>query len=310
MDKTNEATNVYKNVLGLVGNTPVVELSNIVKKHNLDGKIYAKLEFFSPGLSKKDRVAKYIIEEAERAGVLKPGQTVIESTSGNTGIGLAMVCAVKGYPFIAVMSDGNTRERRVMIEQFGGQVELVPQHPESKKGRVSGKDLEVVRARFEQLAEELGAFKVGQFVNPQNPLAHYTHTAEEIINDIPSVAAFVDFIGTGGSFEGIAKRMKRHNPAIKCFIIEPTSSNHIIQGGGYLKKIPFAIDSNRDGVIKITDTETLHWKKELASVEGIACGISTGSNLAGAVAYLKENPGSSVVFLVNDTFWNYISLNV
>jgi len=298
---------VYESAVEIVGGTPVVELSRVVKKYGLSGRIFAKLEFLSPGLSKKDRIAKFIIEEAERSGLLKPGQAVIESTSGNTGISLAFICAIKGYPFIAVMSDGNTRERRFMIEQFGGRVELVAQHPDSPVGKVTGKDLELVRVRFEELARKHGAFKVGQFTSTLNPLAHYTYTAAEILSDVPDLDVFVDFVGTGGSFEGIAKYLRENRPEIKCFIVEPMSEAHIIQGGGYFRKVPFASECRCDGRIRIACDETLMWQRELAMVEGIGGGISSGSNLAGAVKYLRDNPGKSVLFLVNDTALNYAS---
>jgi len=307
MKTLSKKNKIYPSAVDVIGNTPVVELSRIVEKHGLDGRIFAKLEFLSPGLSKKDRIAKFIIEEAERGGLLKPGMTVIESTSGNTGIALAFICAIKGYPFVAVMSEGNTRERRFMIEQFGGRVELVSQHPDSPAGLVTGKDLELVRVRFDELANELGAFKVGQFTSALNPLAHYTHTAAEILSDVPDLDAFVDFVGTGGSFEGIAKYLRENRPEIKCFIAEPASEAHIIQGGGYFKKVPFAHDCNCDGRIKITCAETLEWQRELSTIEGIGGGISSGSNLAGAVHYLRENPGKRVLFLVNDTALNYAS---
>ena len=285
----------------------MVELTRLAKKHSLNGRVFAKLEFMSPGFSKKDRIAKFIIEQAEASGNLKPGMTVIEATSGNTGISLALTCAIKGYPFIAVMSEGNTPERRFMIEQFGGRVELVSQHPDSPPGKVTGKDLGLVKERFEELASELNAFKVGQFTSELNPLAHYTHTAKEIVQAVPQLDAFCDFIGTGGSFEGIAKYLKEQNSDIKCFIVEPTKETHIIQGGGYFKKVPFERVENCDGRIGITCEQTLLWQKEILTVEGIAAGISSGSNMAAAVHYLKENPGKSVLVLINDTVLNYVS---
>ena len=152
---------VFDSALDIIGNTPLVRLEKIAKKYNLEGNIYAKVEYYSPGLSKKDRIAKYIIVKAIKEGKLKKGQVVIEQTSGNTGIGLAMVCAVLGYPFVAVMSEGNSVERVKMIEAFGGKVELVKK-VDSHKG-VSSKDMQEVEKRFKQLVKELDAFPVGQF---------------------------------------------------------------------------------------------------------------------------------------------------
>jgi cysteine synthase A len=298
---------VKKNVLETIGNTPIVELGNLVRKHGIHGKLYAKIEFYSPGLSKKDRIAKYIIEKAVELGELKKGQTVIEQTSGNTGIGVAVVCAVLGHPFVAVMSDGNSIERIAMIRDFGARVELVPQAPNSKKGSVNAEDMKLVEARFNELADELGAFKVGQFYNIDNANAHYYTTAREIIADVSTVDAFCDFIGTGGSFEGIARALKEDNGAVECFIVVPADAPHIIQGGGYGTVVPFADAGNCDGRIAVTNEETVFWMRELARTEAIAGGLSTGANLAGAIKYLKDNPGKSVVFLVNDPAIKYMS---
>ena len=298
---------LYKNMIETIGNTPIVELERIAKKHGVIGRLFAKIEFYSPGLSKKDRIAKYIIEKAEKEGTLKSGQTIIEQTSGNTGIGAAAVCAVKGYPFIAVMSDGNSTERIIMIRQFGAKVYLVPQHPGSVKGQVGQADMDLVEAEFNRLAEELDAFKLGQFYNADNAMAHYYTTGEEIIKDLSELDAFCDYVGTGGSFEGIAMRLKKHNKDIQCFMVEPADTKHIIQGGGYFKVPPFANDKNCDGKIVVTDDEAIFWMKELSETEAIPGGISSGANLAAAVDYLKENPGKSIVFLINDPAIKYMS---
>lgn len=299
---------LYNNILETIGNTPVINLQRIVEKYNLTGNIYAKIEFYSPGLSKKDRIAKYIIEKAEKEGSLKKGQIVIEQTSGNTGIGLAAVCAIKGYPFIAVMSEGNSEERITMIRQFGGKVVLVKQSGNSIKGNVSNEDMLLVEGEFNRLALELNAFKIGQFYNIDNAMAHYHTTAVEIINDIPKIDAFCDFIGTGGSFEGIAKKLKEFDKRIDCIKVEPEQLKHIIQGGGYFRNVPFADIHNCDGVIKVSDDETLDWMNELSKVEAISGGISSGANLAACVKYLKANPGKSIVFLVNDLSLKYMSV--
>jgi len=298
---------IHKNMLETIGNSPVIELERVVKKHNIKGEIYAKIEFFCPGLSKKDRIAKHMILQAEKDGSLKPGQTVIEQTSGNTGIGLAAVCAVKGYPFIAVMSEGNSFERIVMIKQFGGKVHLVKQHPDSEKGKVSSADMELVEKEFNRLSEVIIANRVAQVYKGANAMSHYHTTSKEIIKDLPNIDAFCDYVGTGGSFEGIAKGLKEYKKSIQCFQVEPAHAKHIIQGGGYFKTPPFADSKNCDGKIVISDKEALYWAKELSEVEAIAGGISSGANLAAAISYLKKNPGKSIVFLVNDPMLKYMS---
>ena len=218
-----------------------------------------------------------------------------------------MVCAVKGYPFVAVMSEGNNVERVKSMRQFGARVDLVPVVG-GMKGQVSGADLVRVEARFEELATELGAFRVGQFYNSLNMMAHSVTTAEEILRDVPTVDVFCDFVGTGGTFEGVAAAFKKHNPKIKCMMVEPATQKHIVQGGGYFKDVPFAVPKNCDGEIAVTDEESLFWMRELSNREGIAGGISSGTNLAAAVKYLRENPNAHIVFLVNDSFLNYASL--
>ena len=191
-----------------IGHTPLVRLDKIVEKYNLNGEIYAKIEYYSPGLSKKDRIAKYIVEKAIKEGNLKSGQTVIEQTSGNTGIGVALVCAYLGYPFVAVMSKGNSIERVKMIEAFGGKVELVDQ-VKPHKG-VSREDMELVEKRFKELTKELHAYPVNQFNNVDNADAHYYTTAEEILRDLKDVNIFVDYVGTGGSLSLSPRKTHDH----------------------------------------------------------------------------------------------------
>lgn len=296
---------IFDSALEIIGNTPLVKLNNIIKKYNLDGEIYAKVEYYSPGLSKKDRIAKYIIEKAIKEGKLKEGQTVIEQTSGNTGIGLALVCSLLNHPFIAVMSKGNSVERVKMIEAFGGKVELVEKV--SDQAGVSKEDMEKVRERFEELTKELNAFPVNQFTSYENALAHYYSTAEEILNDLPSVDAFIDFVGTGGSFVGISKRLKEHNDCL-CYKVIPDKKNHSIQGGGYFNDIPFEEEGISDGEIVISSEEALEGMNDLAKEEGLFAGISSGANLKAAIKYLKENRGKRVVILLNDVGLKYISV--
>lgn len=296
---------VVTNILDTIGNTPIVRLDRIKKKYNLDGYIYAKVEYYSPGLSKKDRIAKYIIEKAINTGKLKKGQTVIEQTSGNTGIGVALVCAVLGYPFVAVMSKGNSVERVKMIESFGGKVELVEKV--SNSPGVSSKDMEAVEKRFKELIAELGAFPVNQFTNEDNALAHYNTTAKEILNDVKDVDVFVDYVGTGGSFVGISKRLKDDHKCL-CYKVVPDSENHNIQGGGYFKDIPFENEKLCDGEIVVSSKEAFEGMDELAKVEGLYAGISSGANLKAAINVLKNNKGKKVVILLNDVGLKYLSV--
>ena len=296
---------ICDNVLDTIGNTPLVRLDKIVKKYNLRGEIYAKIEYYSPGLSKKDRIAKYIIEKAIKEGNLKPGQTVIEQTSGNTGIGVALVCAYLGYPFVAVMSKGNSIERVKMIEAFGGKVELVDQvKPHTG---VSKEDMELVEKRFKELTEELGAFPVNQFNNIDNSWAHYFTTGEEIIKDLKDVDIFVDYVGTGGSFVGISKRLKDDHNCL-CYKVVPDKENHGIQGGGYFKNIPFEEKGICDGEVVVSSEEAIQGMEELAKEEAIYGGISSGANLKGAIKLLEENPNKKVVILVNDVGLKYLSV--
>lgn len=206
-----------------IGDTPLVELKRITRR--LEGRIVAKLEYLNPGFSKKDRIARQIIEDAEWQGILEPGQPVVELTSGNTGTGLAIMCALTGHPFIAVMSRGNTPERARMMKALGAEVVLVDQLPESEPGKVSGGDLELVERTAEQIARERNAFRADQFHNPGNFRAHYLHTGPEILAQTNSgIHAFCDFVGTGGTFAGCAAAFKEANSQIRCYVVEPAGS--------------------------------------------------------------------------------------
>ncbi len=295
---------IFNSALDIIGNTPLIRLNKIEEKYNLKGELYAKVEYYSPGFSKKDRIAKYIIEKAIKEGKLKKGQTVIEQTSGNTGIGLALVCAILGYPFIAVMSRGNSIERVKMIEAFGGKVELVDKV--SNSDGVSYLDMEEVRKRFEQLTLELNAFPVNQFENIDNAWAHYYSTAEEILSDVRDIDVFIDYVGTGGSFVGISKRLKQDHNCL-CYKVVPDKKEHLIQGGGYFKDIPFEENGLVDGEITVSSQEAICFMKHLAKIEGLYAGISSGANLSAAVKYLKENDNKKVVILLNDVGLKYIS---
>lgn len=232
-------------IIETIGSTPLVELSRITK--DLDGRIFAKLDYLNPGFSKKDRIARQIIEDAENKGELSPGQTVVKLTSGNTGTGLAIVCGVKGYPFVAVISKGNSPEKARMMAALGAEVVLVDQLQNSIPGQVSGGDLDLVEAKAKELTKSRKAFRADQFVLDGNFRAHYLHTGPEFIQQSKgTIQAFCDFVGTGGAFAGCAAAFKEHDTSIECFVVEPrdasilagkvvTNPSHRIQGGGYSK---------------------------------------------------------------------------
>lgn len=305
-----------------IGETPLVELTRITR--GIEGRILAKLEYLNPGFSKKDRIARQIIEDAEAAGELRPGQTVVELTSGNTGTGLAIVCGIKGYPFVAVMSKGNSVERARMMAALGAEVVLVDQLPTSKPGEVSGGDLELVEQEARRLTEERGAFRADQFRHEGNFRAHYLHTGPEILRQAGgAIDAFCDFAGTGGSFAGCAAAFKEYDPAIRCFVIEPegaaslagqpvTYPNHRVQGGGYsMSELPLLRAEHIGGYLTVTDTEAVEIARRLAREEGIFAGFSSGANVAAALQLLRGPcPGKTVVVLINDSGLKYLSTDL
>ncbi|HSG15791.1 MAG TPA: cysteine synthase family protein [Anaerolineae bacterium] len=302
-----------------IGNTPLVELSHLTR--DLDGRILAKLEYLNPGFSKKDRIARQMIEDAEVAGDLQPGQTVVELTSGNTGTGLAIVCGVRGYPFVAVMSRGNSMERARMMAALGAEVVLVDQLPDSEPGQVSGGDLALVEEAAQRITEERGAYRADQFHLAGNKRAHYLHTGPEIIQQSGGdFDLFCDFAGTGGSFAGCAAAFKEHNPAIACYLVEPqgaavlagqpvTYPNHPIQGGGYsMADLPLLDPDHVDGYLQVSAEEAIHMARRLAREEGIFAGFSSGANTAAAVQLLAtSHPGATAVVLMCDSGLKYLS---
>jgi cysteine synthase A len=313
---------MFPSILAAIGNTPLVELSRITR--GLSGRILAKLEYLNPGFSKKDRIALQIIEDAEAEGQLKPGQTVVELTSGNTGTGLAIVCAVKGYPFVAVMSKGNSTERARMMQALGAEVVLIDQLPGSTPGQVSGGDLALVEEAAQRLTLERHAFRADQFHLASNRRAHSLHTAQEILSQTGGrIDLFCDFAGTGGSFAGCSAAFKAHNPAIQCYLVEPASAailagypvanpNHRIQGGGYsMPELPL-VDSNLvDGYLQVTDEQAIAAARRLATEEGIFAGFSSGANLAAALQLLETSGrGKTIVILLNDSGLKYLSTDL
>jgi cysteine synthase A len=311
----------FTSVLDAIGDTPLVELSRLTR--GLSGRILAKLEYLNPGFSKKDRIALQMIEEAEADGRLRPGQTVVELTSGNTGTGLAIVCAIKGYPFVAVMSKGNSVERARMMTALGAEVVLVPQLPDSQPGQVSGGDLALVEQEANRLVAERRAFRADQFQLMSNVRAHLLHTGPEIIQQSGGqVDAFCDFVGTGGSFAGCAAALKAHNPAIRCFVVEPagaavlageavTYPNHRIQGGGYSMELPLLNPEHVDGYLQVTDEEAMDVTRRLAREEGIFAGFSSGANVAAALHLLQTSlPGKTIAVLLCDSGLKYLSTDL
>jgi cysteine synthase A len=312
----------YASIIEAIGNTPLVELQRFSKR--LDGRILAKLENLNPGASKKDRIAAQIIEDAEQSGELRPGQTVVELTSGNTGTGLAIVCAVKGYPFVAVMSAGNTPERALMMRALGAEVVLAPQPPGSVVGQVSGDDLALVELETQRIVKERSAFRADQFHRASNFRAHYLHTGPEILAQSPyPIDLFCDFVGSGGTFAGCAAALKEANPATRCYVVEPagaavlsgkpvTDPKHRIQGGGYAyPHLDLIRPEHIDGFLQVTDEEAIEAARELARVEGIFAGYSSGANLAAATRLLQQEfRGKTAVIIVCDSGLKYMSADL
>lgn len=313
---------VLPSIIEAIGDTPLVELARFGR--DLDGRILAKLEYLNPGFSKKDRIARQIIQDAEEDGELKPGQTVVELTSGNTGTGLAIVCGVKGYPFVAVMSRGNSMERARMMRALGAEVVLVDQLPGSTPGQVSGGDLELVEQAAQRITAERRAFRADQFHHRGNLRAHLLHTGPEIIAQSGGeFDAFCDFAGTAGSFAGCAAAFKAFRPEIQCYLVEPDGAavlagkplmqpNHRIQGGGYsMPNLPFIDPAHVDGYLQVEDTDAVRTARALARTEGAFAGFSSGANVAAAVQLLRSHlRGKTIVVLLNDSGLKYLSTDL
>jgi cysteine synthase A len=314
--------NPLSSAIDAIGQTPLVELGRLTR--GLNGRILGKLEYFNPGFSKKDRIARQMIEDAEVSQALHPGQTVVELTSGNTGTGLAIVCAIKGYPFVAVMSRGNSIERERMMSALGAEVVLVDQLPTSTPGKVSGGDLELVEQEAQRIVEERRAFRADQFRLHSNFRAHYIGTGPEIIRQSAGrIDVFCDFVGTGGSFAGCAAAFKEYDPKIQCYVIEPegaailsgepvTYPNHRIQGGGYaIEKLPILNPEHIDGFIKVSDEEAIRVARRLAKEEGIFAGFSSGANGAAALKLLETScRRMTAVVLICDSGLKYLSTDL
>jgi cysteine synthase A len=313
---------VSGSVSGAIGHTPLVELARITAR--IDGRILMKLEYLNPGFSKKDRAALRIVEEAERKGELQPGQTVIELTSGNMGTGLAIVCIARGYPFVAVMSRGNSEERARMMRALGAEVVLVDQCAGSRPGEVSGADLDKVDEVTTRLTGEREAFRADQFAREGNRNAHYYGTAPEIwAQSDGAIDAFCDFAGSGGTFAGCTAYFREKNPAIRCFIVEPegaaalsgadvTRPDHPIQGGGYaLTPLAQLHGIEPDGHLTVSSQDAIDGTRRLAREEGIFAGYSSGANLAAAMDLLNgPMAGATIAVIACDSGLKYLSTDL
>lgn len=302
--------NVYKGTLGLIGKTPLVELVNIEKELGLEAKVLAKLEYFNPAGSVKDRVAKAMIEDAEQKGLLKEGSVIIEPTSGNTGIGLASIAAAKGYRIILTMPETMSVERRNILKAYGAELVLTD----------GAKGMKGAIAKAEELSKEIpNAFVPGQFVNPANPTAHRTTTGPEIWEDTDgSVDIFVAGVGTGGTLTGVGEYLKSKKPEVKVVAMEPASSPvlsegksgpHKIQGIG-AGFVPEVLNTKvYDEIITIENNDAFAGAKLIAKHEGVLVGISSGAALQAAIELAKrpENKGKTIVTLLPDSGDRYYS---
>ena len=301
---------IYTSADQLIGHTPLLELTHIEKAHGLKAKILAKLEYFNPAGSVKDRIAKAMVDDAEAKGLLKPGSVIIEPTSGNTGIGLASVAAARGYRIIIVMPETMSVERRQLMKAYGAELVLT-EGAKGMKGAI---------AKADELAKEIpGSFVAGQFVNPANPKAHYETTGPEIWADTDGqVDFFVAGVGTGGTITGTGKFLKEHKPDVKVVADEPKTSAvlsagvagaHKIQGIG-AGFVPDVLDTHvYDEIIPVDNDDAFAVGKEVGRREGVLVGISSGAALWAAIELAKrpENAGKNIVVLLPDTGDRYLS---
>ena len=306
-------SNIYQGTLGLIGNTPLVELTHVEKAYGLEARLLAKLEYFNPAGSVKDRIAKAMIEDAEAKGILKEGSVIIEPTSGNTGIGLASVSAARGYRIIIVMPETMSVERRQLMKAYGAELVLT-EGAKGMKGAI---------AKAEELAKEIpGSFIPGQFVNPANPEVHERTTGPEIWEDTDgNVDFFVAGVGTGGTLSGVGNFLKSKKADVKVVAVEPQTSPVLSEGHGGPHKIqgigagfvPDTLDTKvYDEILPIANEAAFSNANDIAKTEGILVGISSGAALAAAIELAKreENAGKTIVALFPDTGERYLSTGV
>ena len=303
-------SHIYTSADQLIGRTPLLELTHLEKKYGLKAKLLAKLEYFNPAGSVKDRIAKAMIDDAEEKGLLKEGSVIIEPTSGNTGIGLASVAAARGYRIIIVMPDTMSVERRQLMKAYGAELVLTD----------GAKGMKGAIAKADELAQEIpGSFVPGQFVNEANPKAHFATTGPEIYEDTDGhVDYFVAGVGTGGTITGVGQYLKAKNPAVKVVAVEPKSSavlstgvagSHKIQGIG-AGFVPQVLDTGiYDEIIPVENEDAFATGREIGRSEGILVGISSGAAVWAAVELAKrpENAGKNIVVLLPDTGDRYLS---
>ena len=301
---------IYTSADQLIGRTPLLELVHMERQHNLEARILAKLEYFNPAGSVKDRVAKAMLDDAEARGVLKPGSVIIEPTSGNTGIGLASVAAARGYRMIIVMPETMSVERRQLMKAYGAQLVLTE----------GGKGMKGAIAKADELAQEIpDSFIPGQFVNPANPAVHKATTGPEIWADTDGkVDIFVAGVGTGGAITGVGQYLKEQNPNVKIVAVEPAASpvlsrgvsgSHAIQGIG-AGFVPDVLDTAiYDEVIPVENDDAFAAGKQVGRAEGVLVGISSGAAVWAAIQLAKrpENKGKTIVALLPDTGDRYLS---
>jgi [CysO sulfur-carrier protein]-thiocarboxylate-dependent cysteine synthase len=291
----------FENVLEAIGNTPLVELARLTPKPEV--RLWAKLEGRNPTGSVKDRVAKYMIEDAEERGAIEPGQTILEPTSGNTGISLAMICRRKGYPLKVVMPDNVTEERNQLLRMYGAEIA----YSEGAKGSNGAVEL-----ALEMAHRDASYYMPNQYGNEANPRAHYEGTAKEILDELDEVSAFVGGLGTGGTLMGVGRRLKEHDPETKIIAAEPMQGE-LVQGLRSLDDgfIPPIIDlSLLDRKIMVSNRDAIVWTRKLLQEEGMFAGVSSGAIAYVAHRIAGELDSGNVVFLVPDDGWKYLSSGV
>ncbi|MBO3753278.1 MAG: cysteine synthase family protein [Candidatus Brockarchaeota archaeon] len=312
-----ERNRIASSVLNAIGETPLVRLNKISEKAGVN--IFAKLEFLNPSGSIKDRIALYIIESAEKKGILKPGSTIVEATSGNTGISIAMVAAVKGYNAILVMPDNTAKAKRQMMHTLNAKIVLVPE----KEG------MESVVRKAGEIAEKTGGFLVNQFSNEDNVKAHYEGTGMEILRQLDErIDAFVAGVGTGGTLIGVGKALKEKYPNMRLIAVEPENSPalynmfygrgaskiagipHVIEGigEGFVSKILRDNLSLVDRVMLVSDEEAVQTTLQLARIEGLLCGVSSGANVSACLKVAGDFKGGSIVTVLPDGGYRYLDL--